>query len=52
MTKKEGDLVMEQEELLKVYLNQKDLKIQTVLDCFEIGDHLQKPTPLIITTIK
>lgn len=52
MTKKEGDLVMEQEELLKVYLNQKDLKIQSVLDCFEIGDHLQKPIPLIITTIK
>lgn len=52
MSKKEGDFVMEQEELVKVYLNQKDLAIQTVLDCFHISEQFEKPTPLIIATIK
>lgn len=52
MEKKEGDFVMEKEALVKVYLNQKDLSIQDVLDCFEITDHFQTPMPLIIDTIK
>ena len=38
LNKKIGDYVKKDEELLKVYLEDKDMSIKEILDCFEIGN--------------
>ena len=48
--KKIGDFVFKDEELVRVYLNQKDLNVNEILDCFEIGDSYTKE-PLIYEVI-
>ena len=36
LNKKVGDYVKKDEELLKIYVNQKDMSIGRILECFEI----------------
>ena len=52
LSKKVGDYVVENEELAKVYLNEKDLSLNEILKCFEIGESLGKVNPLIKKIIK
>lgn len=49
--KKVGDFVVEGEELVKVYIGDKDISIDEVLSCFKIQEHFVEPLPLIIKTI-
>lgn len=46
-TKQIGDYVLENEELAKVYLNEKDILASEVLDCFEIANEMRKVEPLV-----
>ena len=46
-TKQIGDYVLENEELAKVYLNEKDILASEVLDCFEIANAMGKVEPLV-----
>lgn len=52
LNKKVGDYISKDEELLKVYLDDKDLVIASVLNCFEISK--EKPTikPLIYKVVR
>ena len=52
LSKKVGDFVLKDEELLKIYVHEKDMEIGRILDCFEIGVHYEEPTPLIYEIIK
>ncbi len=52
LTKKVGDFVLENEELLKIYVNQKDMEIGHILECFEIGTHFVEKAPLIYEIIR
>ena len=52
LSKKVGDFVLENEELMKVYLNEKDVKLNDLLDSFEITNDLTNDTPLIYEVIK
>lgn len=52
LNKKVGDLVFENEELVKVYLNEFDIDLKEIIDCFEIEDIIQNKTNLIIEIIK
>ena len=52
LNKKTGDLVFENEEILKIYLNKKDVKISEVLDCFVISDILEEKQKLILDIIE
>lgn len=49
---KQGDYVIEDEELLKVYVNEKDISINEILDCFEIDNLSGNPNPLIYELVK
>lgn len=52
INKKAGDLIFENEELVKVYLSDKDLKINELLDCFVISEEAPKKKDLIIDVIR
>ena len=52
LSKKVGDYVLENEELAKVYLSDKDLAINEIIDCFEIVESLGATEPLILEIIK
>lgn len=52
LSKKVGDFVLKDEELLKIYVHEKDMEIGRILDCFEIGVHYEEPKPLIYEIIK
>ncbi len=52
INKKVGDLVFENEELVKVYVSDKDLKINDLLDCFTISEEAPKKSNLIIDIIR
>ena len=52
LNKKVGDTIIEGEELIKVYLNQKNIDINEIIDCFEIKDILANKNNLIIKIIK
>ncbi len=47
LTHKVGDYVNTNDELVKVYLNNKDVKVDTILSCFEIKDEKPEEIPLI-----
>ena len=49
---KESDYLTENEELVKVYLNKKDVSIEEILDCFEIDNMSGPANPLIYEVIK
>ena len=52
LNKKVGDMVLEGEEIVKVYLNKADISLKPVMNCFEINDVLLEKQPLIIKEIK
>ena len=52
LTKKVGDYVEKDEELIKVYLNEKDVKLGDILNCFSIEDEKNKTIPLIYDILK
>ena len=47
LTKKVGDYVNQNDELLKVYLSDKDVKLDKILGCYLIDDEKEKEIPLI-----
>ena len=52
LNKKVGDFVEKDEELLKVYLKDKDVSISEILDCFKIDKELKSNSKLILDIIK
>lgn len=52
LSKKVGDYVVENEELAKVYLNEKDLVLNDIISCFKIEDSVGKIDPLVKEIIK
>lgn len=52
LSKKVGDFVLENEELMKVYLNKKDVALRDLLDCFCIEDDFTNQTPLLLDVIE
>lgn len=51
ISKKVGEYVTDNEELLKVYMDKKDININELLGCFEIGPSLDQKQNLIIDII-
>ena len=51
LSKKIGDFVNKDEELLKIYLNKKDMEIRKILSCFLIEDNQKNKEPLIYDII-
>lgn len=52
LNKKVGDFINQDEELLKVYLKDKDISMGEILECFEIDDELKNIPKLILDIIK
>lgn len=52
LNKKVGDYVEKEEELVKVYLNNKDVSISQILECFKIDEELENSPKLILDIIK
>lgn len=52
LKKKVGDYVNVGDELLTVYLNEKDVVLSDILNCFEIDSIRKEPLPLIYEIIK
>ena len=52
LAKKVGDFVMENEELIKVYLNEKDITASDILNCFEIDEIFDETPQLILEIIR
>ena len=52
LNKKKGDFILKDEELLRIYYKNKDLKINDVLSCFEISEHAVDYDDVIIEVIK
>ena len=52
LNKKVGDYVEKEEEIIKVYLRDKDISITEILDCFKIDEVLEKKPDLILDIIK
>ena len=52
LNKKVGDYVEKDEELVKVYLKDKDVSISQILECFKIDEHLGTIDNLIIDIIR
>lgn len=51
LNKKVGDFIIENEELLKIYYNEKDISIGDVLSCFTIEKDYKEKEPLIYEKI-
>ena len=49
---KQSDYVLEDEEILKVYINEKDVKVEEILECFEIDNTSGGVLPLVYELIK
>ncbi|MBQ2946528.1 MAG: thymidine phosphorylase [Bacilli bacterium] len=52
LNKKVGDYVEKEEELIKVYLKDKDISISEILECFTIEEELKSNPKLILDIIK
>ena len=52
LTKKTGDFVNTGDELIKVYLNEKDVKLDDILRCFDIREEKGESIPLIYDILK
>ena len=52
LNKKVGDYVEKEEEILKVYLKDKDVSITELLDCFTIDEKLEEKQKLLLDIIK
>ena len=51
LNKKVGDLIMPGEELLKIYYNKKDIRIDELLSCFEVVEEPVARQDVIIEVI-
>lgn len=51
LSKKVGDYVLENEELLKVYIDNNSVSVDSIIDCFEIGMH-SREEKLILDIIR
>ena len=47
LSKKIGDYVAKDEEILKIYLNKKDMEIRKILSCFLIEENKKNKEPLV-----
>ncbi len=52
LNKKVGDIIMNGDELLKIYLGNQDTNINEIISCFKISDEIKKKEPLIYEIIK
>ena len=52
LSKKVGDYIEKDEEIAKVYLKDKDVSVNEILDCFEIEEQLIPKSKLIFNIIK
>lgn len=52
VSKKVGQLIFENEEIAKVYLRDKDVKVNDILECFEIEEENTKSNQLILEVIE
>ena len=52
LNKKVGDYVEKDEEILKVYLKDKDISVVEILECFRIEEELKNKPKLILDIIK
>jgi len=52
LNKKVGDFVEQDEEIVKVYLKDKDVSVSEILNCFEIDEELKNTPKLILDIIK
>ena len=52
LSKKTGDYVNVGDELVKVYLNEKDVKLDDILSCFKISPEKEEKVPLIYEILK
>ena len=52
LNKKKGDFILEDEELLRIYYKNKDLKISDVLSCFKFSEHAVDYDDVILDVIK
>ena len=52
VSKKVGQPIFENEEIAKVYLRNIDVKVNDILDCFDIEEEYLKKQPLILEVIK
>jgi len=52
LSKKVGDYVLENEELLKIYLSTKDVNLKEIIETYEIGPEYKEPNKLIIDLVK
>ena len=52
LSKKVGDFVNKDDELLKIYLNKKDVSVSEILGCFKINKELKSVNKLILDIIK
>ncbi len=51
LSKKVGDYVEKDEELLKVYMSDKDVSLNEILDCYKIDKQLDKPIKTILDIV-
>ena len=52
LNKKKGDFILKDEELLRVYYKNKDIKINDILSCFEYSMHAVEYDDVVIKIIK
>ena len=52
VSKKVGQLIFENEEIAKIYLRDKDVKVNDILECFEIEEENIRSNKLILEVIK
>ena len=52
VSKKVGQLIFENEEIAKIYLRDKDVKVNDILECFKIEEENVKTTKLILEVIE
>lgn len=52
LSKKSGDFVLENEELLKIYIGSKDISVNEILNCFDNSEHFFDKEPLIIEVVR
>ena len=51
LNKKVGDYVEKEEEILKIYVDKKDMEIRRILSCFTIEDEKKDKEPLVYGVI-
>lgn len=49
---KQGEYILEDEEIIKVYLNTKDVSVEEILNCFDIDNMSGEVKPLIYEMVK